>query len=75
MSWATGLEPVIYGLTTIPVAKKISYNTQKSGLFIVCYCIKVESSMQICTFLDWSKTAFNSTKKSTLYTFSRNEIE
>ena len=54
--------------------KKIGCNTQKLGVFIVYCCVKMESSMQICTFLDWSKTVFNSIKKSTLYTFSRNEI-
>ena len=54
--------------------KKIGCNTQKSGIFIVYCCVKMESSMQICTFLDWSKIAFNSIKKSTLYTFSRNDI-
>ena len=54
--------------------KKIGCNRQKSGIFIVYYCVKMKSSMQICTFLDWSKTAFNSIKNSTLYTFSRNNI-
>ena len=73
--WATGLEPVTYGLTaTIPLTKKSAVIRRKLGLFIVCCCVKMESSMQICTFLDWSKIAFNSTKNSTLYTFSRNDI-
>ena len=54
--------------------KKIGCNTQKSRFFVACCCVKMESSMQICTFLDWSKIAFNSTKNSTLYTFSRKDI-
>ncbi len=47
---------------------------RKISFFIVCYGITVEIGMQICTFLDWSKIAFNNIKKSTLYTFSRNDI-
>lgn len=41
---------------TIPVPKqKVGCNTQNQCFFIVCYGIKVEADMQICTFLDWSK--------------------
>ena len=75
MARATGLEPVTYGLTaTTPPTKKSAVIRRNQGFFIVCYGVKMESSMQICTFLDWSKIAFNSTKNSTLYTFSRNDI-